>query len=376
MPSVDEYQKKRRRILFLVPTLSGGGSERVIVTLLRFLDRSHFEPTLAVVDMRNEAYRADIPQDVTTIDMGGRRVRYAWPRIIWMIWRQRPDVVFTTLGQLNLAIGLLRPVLPGNIRYVARETVVVTELLKGMSLGWIWAVGYRLFYRKFDKIVCQSRDMQEDLIENYGLAPHRLVLIPNPVDIKRIRSLAVMPVESGLPQLTKGFPVLRLVAAGRLVYQKGFDLLIDAIALLRGQRLHLTILGDGPLRSELMQKANRLGVGNQVRFVGFQPNPYPYFRQADIFVLSSRFEGLPNVVLEALACGTPVVATPAPGGVREILEGMEGCRVSARVDGKSLAESLSGLIPTRKLAPDILNTYEATTVTKRYEAAFMADLNN
>src|SRR5688572_23676193 len=105
--------RERLKVLFLIPTLHGGGSERVVVNLLRYLDRSRFELTLGVVDMRAAAYLDAIPKDIEFLDFGYSRLRYAVPRIIREIWRRRPDVVFCTLGHLNLTLGLLRPLLPG-----------------------------------------------------------------------------------------------------------------------------------------------------------------------------------------------------------------------------------------------------------------------
>lgn len=323
--------------------------------------------------MHNAVYRDDIPEDVELIDLRCGRVRYSMHRIIWMIWKRRPDVVFSTLGHLNLPLGMFRPVLPDGIRYLARETVVVSELLRHLALGRIWAIGYRMFYRRFDSVICQSQDMRDDLVRNYGVPNDRVRVVHNPVDVTRIRALAAEPMATGMRRTPEcNSTTIHLVSAGRLAHQKGFDLLIDAIALRADSRIRLTLLGEGPLRNELERYARARGVEQQIRFVGFQKNPYPFFAQADAFVLSSRFEGFPNVVLEALACGTPVIATPAPGGVREILEGIEDCRLADRVDSTSLAEALSRVVPGRRLSHDVVSSYEARLITGRYEQILSA----
>lgn len=364
--------KPRRQMLFLIPSLRGGGAERVIATLLRHLDRSKFRLALAVVDMREAAYRDDVPEDVELIDLGCSRVRYALPKIVRLIWQRRPEVVFSTLGHLNLALAIIRPLLPNGVRYIARETCVVSEILRCYSMPEWWRWAYRRFYRRFDKVVCQSRDMRDDLADNFACPATKTVIINNPVDMDRICRLATERVSDGMRLATGNDtePVIRLVSAGRMVPQKGFDLLIEALALCEDPRLRLILLGEGPLREELEALAESRGVARQVRFAGFQKNPYPFFAQADAFVLSSRFEGFPNVVLEALACGTPIIATPAPGGVREILEGVDGCVIAETVSSDALASAINqwkagGM--KRLDANVVVAAYEIDRVVRRYE---------
>jgi glycosyltransferase involved in cell wall biosynthesis len=351
----------KTRLLFLIPTLGGGGAERVVVTLLQHLDRARFELALAVVDTRGAAFRDQVPSDVEFIDLGCRRVRQALPKLVCLLWRRRPDVVMSTLGHLNLALAIVRPLLPSGTRYVARETIVVSRGITEYRHPRVWACAYRRFYGRFDRVICQSRDMCDDLVTSYGLDVKRTTVIHNPVDRARIAAALVAPKQSS----TRPGP-LRVVAAGRLVGQKGFDLLLDALALARRRDLQLTILGDGPLRDNLGARAKARGIAERVHFAGFQRNPYPILGAADLFVLSSRYEGFPNVVLEALACGTPVVATPAPGGVREILDGVAGCILADEVSAKALAAALDSWQPSR-VPPSAVAPYAVERIVAAYE---------
>ena len=363
----------RCSLLFLIPSLSGGGAERVIVTLLRHLNRSKFKLTLAVVDMRNAVYKADIPDDVELINLNYRRVRYALPKICALIWERRPNIVFSTLGHLNLALALLRPVLPDGPKYLARETTVVSHGLQRYRLEWFWKVLYQKFYRKHDRVVCQSKGMKDDLIKNFSLPEEKSLVIHNPVDVGRIELLALenLPFRHSMGNKEES-GALHLVAAGRLNVEKGFDLAIRAIASLNDSAIHLTILGDGVSRNSLEELAKDLGVADKITFVGFQSNPYVWFSRADAFILSSRYEGFPNVVLEALACGTPVIATPAPGGTREILEGVAGCFIADDVSAESLSNAIrqwmnSGRSPIPREA---IRPYQVSNIVARYEALF------
>jgi glycosyltransferase involved in cell wall biosynthesis len=173
---------------------------------------------------------------------------------------------------------------------------------------------YRWLYPKADQIICLCDAAINDMVEHLGIGRDKLVRIYNPVDVEMVRRLAEA-VES--PYSSPGPHVM---AMGRLQREKAYDVLLQAFSsvLKAFPQAQLTILGEGPLEAQLKKQAVDLGVDRAVAFPGFQKNPWPYVKHADLFVLASRFEGLPNALLEVLALGVPVVATDCPGGVREI----------------------------------------------------------
>jgi len=356
-----------RTVLFIVPTLRGGGAERVIVTLLRHLDPARFRIVLAVVDARAAVYRADVPASVEFVDLGCTRMRNAPLKILRLVWRVEPDVVFSTLAHLNLTLAALRSLMPRKSAFIGREGTIVTQMLSTFKHTGLWRAAYRALYPRFDAVVCQSRYMQKDLIENYGLAAEKTEVINNPVDLERVTR--------DLPPRKRRVDVqapLRLVAAGRFGPEKGFDLLIEALALVRDLEISLCILGDGPLVAEIRGQILRLGLDGAVTLPGFQTNPFRYFAEADAFVLSSRFEGFPNVVLEALACGIGVIATPAVGGTREILEGVPGCVLASEVSAPALAAAIRDWAtrPFDGIAPSVIDRYRASAIADQYARLF------
>ena len=188
--------------------------------------------------------------------------------------------------------------------------------------------------------------MRDDLAANFFLPVSKLTVINNPLDTDRITKLALRPLKFPLHNVLKrqSTGIVNLVAVGRLSREKGFDILIEAIALSNLKELSVTILGRGPLLETLLALARSKGVEHQVRFIGFQENPYAFMARADAFVLCSRHEGFPNVVLEALACATPIIATPAPGGIKEIAHAAGGVQLASDVSAEALSNELKRFV--------------------------------
>lgn len=210
------------------------------------------------------------------------------------------------------------------------------------STGLAQKAVYRLMrrlYPKADGIVAVSRGVAHDLARFAGLPPDSIQVIYNPFDIKHIQELSRQPLEH--PWLAPGQPPV-VLAVGRLTEQKDFPTLIRAFARLRAQRpARLMILGEGELRGELEALVHSLGLTNDVAMPGFVANPYAYYARCSVFVLSSKWEGLPGVLIEAMACGARVVATDCPSGPEEILEGGRWGKLTAVGDVKQLSEAIS-----------------------------------
>lgn len=359
-----------RRIMFILPSLGGGGAERVVLTLLRHLDRTRFQPCLVVVGGGEMAYMQELPSDIEIMDLGCTRVRHAVLRLFLLIRQRRPDLVFTTLGHLNALLALLIPLLPSRMAFVAREAVIAQEVIKRSRVPWFWRWAYRRLYPRFDRVVSQSGFMKESLLSEFGLAADRVVVINNPLDLARIRALA-----GGMRAPGRHRP-LRLVAAGRLVWQKGFDLLIDAMAMLVDFDVTLSILGEGPMRECLQQRIVDLGLQERVRLVGFVANPYREFVSSDALVLSSRYEAFPNVLLESLACGLPVIAAPAMGGIHEMAATLPSIFLAKEVSSDALAEAIRQWMAStdETVLARSVERYSAPSIVHQYEAVFSSIL--
>lgn len=358
-------------VLLLIPSLGGGGAENVFVTLLRHFDRSRYRYGIAVVNSRESVYHGDIPPDVDFFDLKCSRLLYALPKMIRLIWTYRPQVVLSTVSHLNLGLALIKPLLPRGTRCIARETAIVSEALKknGNSL-WRW--GYCRFYRRFHLIICQSQSMLDDLAINFHVPTDKVTRIYNPIDLDYVRALSRQAPSPAFQEWRQGFgrETILLAAAGRLVWVKGFDILIQAVALVADPRFKLVLLGTGPLRRALEEQAHAQGVAGRIFFAGYQRNPYPYFAAARALMISSRYEGFPNVALEALACGTQVIASPSLGSVREIAALVRGCTLAESPDAGGLAKAMVSLVQPGEITQMDLKQFSVDNVVKQYSSTF------
>jgi glycosyltransferase involved in cell wall biosynthesis len=306
-------------LMLVIPHLDAGGAEKLMLTLCDHLGTSTFRLMLVVLNKTGAFARYQNP-DVEIIDLGCTRVLASFPKLVRLLREKQPDVVFSALSHLNIVMALVRFFSVRKIKFIAREASLPSLQNRNEKTGVLLDFGIRLLYNRFDAIVCQSKQMGDDLIVHYGVRPGKIVIIHNPVDLERIDRMAKEPAPAAYHGSGK-----RLIAVGRLSREKGYDRLLRILSLISGGEWECLIAGDGPERQNLEALKAELGLGERLRFLGTLENPFPCIAAADIFLLTSHYEGFPNAVLEALACGVPVFALRCPGGIAEIiLDGQNG----------------------------------------------------
>ncbi len=328
------------RLMVFRPAMGEGGADRVTLTLLERLDRARFAPTLVL--MRAEGpWLGAVPADVPVRDLGGGRLYTAWRPLARLLRREPPDVLLSTSGGANLAAALAHRVAGSRARLVLSER---SSLERADRPAWKRAAllaAKRLLYRRADAVTAVSEGLRRELIARLGLAPERVVRIDNPLVGPDLAALAAEPVAH--PWFAGGGPVL--LAAGRLVEVKDFATLLAALARLRRRHpARLVVLGDGPLRERLAHRAAELGVAEAVDLAGFDPNPFRFMARCTAFVLSSRWEGMPGVLVQAMACGAPAVATDCPTGPCELIADGESGLLVPVGDPEALAAALGRLL--------------------------------
>jgi len=326
------------RVLFVTPSLSSGGAERVLVTLVKGLKCRAHEVTVVTV-YGSELDFFTLPPGVERVALGLGKDTVGLPAKLWAnarrlgalrrtIRARRPDVVVSLLGQTNVltllaTVGLDVPVI------VAEHTDPFREPLPG-----VWNRLRRIAYRRARRVVSVSA-----AIDRYFefLPADRRAVIANPVDFAELNREAT-PLQLPWPHA--------IVAMGRLSPEKGFDLLIEAFAQLasRFPDWGLAILGEGRLRKNLESMVDRRGLAGRVILPGAIPSPGGTLKKADLFVLSSRWEALPMALIEAMACGLPVAATQCMGGTEPWLRPGENAVLVPTDDVPRLATAIANLI--------------------------------
>ena len=306
------------RIAFIIPHLEGGGVAVVVIDLCNELSRRGYSVDLLALKgsgpLKDRASRA-----VRIIDLDRHRARYALPRLLKYMIAAKPDVMVGVVPHVNLLV-----ILASLLMVFGRPRVIATEqaALKASSTTWrdrLLLFLLRAAYRVPSKVVCCSEGIRRELIEDLGLPERQVETIHNAV--VGPQALADLERSAEDPWLSASEDPL-IVTVGRLHPQKDQETLLRAFAKVVERRpARLLILGEGEVRAALEALAAELGVSQRVHLPGHVSDSLAQMNAADLFVLSSRFEGLPTVLIEALLCGLPIVSTDCEHGPREILEG-------------------------------------------------------
>lgn len=309
------------RVLFFLPDLDGGGAQRTIINLVNKMTDQGVDATL-VVARSGGAAQNWLGKHVKFIDLKVSRTRYAVLRLRNELLRMQPDVLFSTMVDANIVATLAAVGLRKRMRVILRETNSHCARgdirgLRRVLIGWS--------YRRADVVVALSSGVREELLADYQIDAGKVVTIGNPIDVEALVSASEVARKNTPPFAMSDKPVV--MAAGRLTRQKGFDVLIRAFAQVKLPG-RLVILGEGPDRDNLLALAEKEEIADRLLMPGFVAVPVSWFAHADVFVLSSRWEGFGHVIVEAMAASVPVIATDCPHGPADIvIDGQNGILV-------------------------------------------------
>lgn len=306
-------------IAFFLPSVRGGGAQRVIVNLVQGISERGI-PVDVVLAAAEGVFLDQLPATARLVDLRAGRLLGSLGPLTGYLRRERPRVLVSSMSHANLialwAARLARRSTP--VMVTVHNTMSQSTPDQGGLTGGLSSILLRVFYPWAASVVAVSRGAADDLARTTGLARDRVQVVYNPVITPAMSAMARRPPEH--PWFGAGQPPV-ILGVGRLTRQKDFPTLIRAFAEVRRQHpAHLIILGEGEDRPELEVLIGELGLRGDVALAGFRDNAIAYMMGSAVFVLSSAWEGLPTVLIEALAAGARVVSTDCPSGPREILQ--------------------------------------------------------
>jgi len=326
------------KVSFILPSLGVGGAEKVCMELAeRFVDKGKSVEVLLLTPLIDLSIAPGIEVKV----LGGRATRWqklavlkAFVQLVQIFNRSKGSEAFIASVRGAVVLSLLASLITGwSSRLYIREAALYAPKL--WYPRWVHRLFLQFMYPKTQGVISVSQGVHQELSHDFGYRG-KVFIINNPLPISKIVELSQLSKKQSKYQFT-------FLAVGRLVREKGFSVLLSAFAkIARDQNCGLYILGSGPLEQELKKQAANLNIVDNVTFLGFQRNPYPWYRVADVFVLSSLEEGFVNVLAEALAIGVPrIVATRCGGGPEELLADHKRAWMVPPGDCEQLADALA-----------------------------------
>ena len=367
----------KKRIVFINYDLSGGGAQRVMAHLINYLDKDKYDIYLVLFNNIMN-YEVNLPHSHILFLNWKRKIDFF--KLIFKLKSiftgYRPDISISFCDYPNIISVISRLISRRKFKLIISErNYSKIYIFEKHRFGWLYKHLMKWTYPKADAVVSVSKSIESYLVEDLDVSYQKIKTIYNPLFIEEIRKKMQEDVD---------FPIFKynprntqvLISVGRLEEQKRFDVLLRAFSLVRkkGKDVFLIILGEGVLLQELEKLSLRLNISEHVHFVGFQRNPYAWISKADIFVLSSDYEGFPNVLTEAMACGIPVVSTDCPSGPKEIItNGKDGILVP-RANEEALSDAILLLLRKDDLRIELskagerrVGDFEINRIMQQYE---------
>lgn len=346
-----------------------------MLNIINNLDRTKIDPVLVTLNY-NGNYEDYLKSDINFIKLETKRLRSAIFPLAKVIRHEQADAVFSTIPNYNTVAILAKLLSFTSAKSIVREAAYLGgDFSANMKLR-----AYGFLYRFSDKVIALSNGVKENIIRRYNVNPKKIQVIYNPVDVNGIEHLIGDGNIAGEHKSIFTDDAKVIITAGRLVKDKDHETLLHAFAKLKRRiNTKLVILGEGELEASLKAKAEELEIADNVYFLGFQRNPYIYFKHADLFALSSLHEGFGHVLAEALATGIPVVSTNCRPGASEVLnDGEFGvmCNVGDAEDmAVKLYETLTRdneqLMQMVENGKERARAFDAKRIAKQYEESFM-----
>lgn len=346
-------QNRKITVAFFLPSLEPGGTERNVVNLVNNINRERYVLSLVLGKAEGDFIK-EVNKDIPIISLDASHSLSLLFKLVKYFKNQKPDIFVSAFSRINIVCLSAKILSRAKVKIIITEHSVFSMLSVIAKSFWrrlfarffMPAIG-SLIYPKADSIICVSKGIANDLLKIVG-CKEKTKVIYNPVIDGKIYDLAEKTV-SHIWFSDPKIPVI--IAVGRLVECKNYPGLFKSFDLvIKSHLAKLVILGAGPEVKKLTALVEKMNLSQHITFLGFQENPFKYMKKASVFVLSSLQEGFGNVIIEAMACGTPVVSTNCPGGPGEIIENMKNGILVPVGDEKSMAAAILSILNDKSLA--------------------------
>ena len=352
----------KKKIVLLSSSLAGGGTEGVCVSIANSIADMGWQVDLVVLNLNDEVYLDRISKNVNLVVLSVSHARFSSIPLLKYIYKNKPKIILVFNYELSVMLVILRLILRLRIKIISRNMSTLSIRIKQFKQKNFWAkyvVGplINYFYHKIDHVVNQCSGMQDDLIAVHPQLYQRSSIIYNPIASHILDYVS-------MHDLNKINKKNYLLCVGRLEEVKAYHYAIEGFAGIvdRFPNLRLKIVGQGSLESELKQKTMELSISNRVDFEGFQKNIIPYYLHAQATILTSLYEGYPNVLIESIALGTPVIAFNCPSGPNEIIKEHINGHLVRYLDVKDLQNKLCKVLIANFKREDIVSTVKKNQI--------------
>lgn len=363
--------KKNEQIVFFLPNLKMGGAEKNIIEIANYISTK--KENVKIIVIKDEGpLKSEIDSKIDLISLEASRSLFSLFPLIQKLNYLQPTHIVSTLTQANLILLIAEYFLKYKPKITVRVECVLSKMVKDEKkehkLFNIVPFLIRILFQKADEIISISNGVKIDLVNTYSIDPDKITTIFNPAISQSLSKIKDEEVDHDWFK-SKKCPIV--IGVGRLTYQKGFDVLVKSFCEVRKKiSCRLVILGEGPERNKIKKILSDFGMSEEAWLPGFVDNPYKYLSRADVFVLSSRYEGFGNVLVEAMACGLPVIATDCDSGPSEILNKGEYGTLIPVEDLEQMTTNLNNvLIHTEKYNLEYgswLKQFESKNVANNY----------
>lgn len=359
----------KKKIIFVFPNFKPGGSQRFMINLINHLNPDQFSHKVFVFNDKG-IFKSDINRDnLIKLNSNISLVRKI-SILIYFLKKYNPNIVFSSLGYVNILMSLIKLMVPGNIKFIGRECNIPSITNKLKRTNFLYSLAYKTIYKYLDIVICQSNDMKNDLVNNYNFNENKIKIINNGVIFNENLS------KNSKYSIDKN--KFNMVSVGRIEHQKGFDRLIKILSKIKDLNFQMMIIGEGSLSLDIKNMIKENHLTDKVKLLGFINNPTSIVAECDLYAMTSYREGFPNALIEALSVGIPFIAFDCLGGINEIyLNGINGWIID-NDDLNSYAMMLKSIIidnkhkklSKNKIIETTRNRYSISNICKQYEVVF------